>query len=313
MKLNKPEFWNKKNNFFSILLLPITFVILIFIYFRKKLIRPIKFNIPVICIGNIYIGGTGKTPTSIFIANELLKLNKNPVILRKYYKSHIDEHRLIRKNFKNLIINPSRIDGAKEAEKLNYDSIILDDGFQDYRIKKDLNIVCFNQNQLIGNGLVMPAGPLRENLNTLKNAEIVLINGKKDNDFEKKILDINNDLSIFYSYYSPKDIDRFKNKKLLAIAAIGNPDNFFLMLEQNKLNIQKKIFFPDHYEFKITDIQNLSHEAKRNNYQIIMTEKDFFKVKDFKIDNFDYLKVSLEIKEKERLLNTILKLYEKKN
>ena len=71
---------------------------------------------------------------------------------------------------------------------MNYDSVILDDGFQDYRIKKDLSIICFNQNQLIGNGLIFPAGPLRETLNSLKQAHIILINGKKDSKFEEIIL-----------------------------------------------------------------------------------------------------------------------------
>ena len=77
---------------------------------------------------------------------------------------------------------------------MNYDAVILDDGFQDYSIKKDLNIICFNQNKLIGNGQVLPSGPLRENLNSLIEANIVLINGKKDNNFENKILEINKNI-----------------------------------------------------------------------------------------------------------------------
>jgi tetraacyldisaccharide 4'-kinase len=313
MKLNKPEFWSISNSFISLLLLPISFFIILLISLKKKIIKPIKFNIPIICVGNIYIGGTGKTPTSIFLAQELLKLDKNPVILRKFYKSHIDEHRLIKENFESFITNSDRINGALEAEKLKYDSIILDDGYQDYKIKKDLNIVCFNQNQLIGNGLVIPSGPLRENLSSLINAQIILINGKKDTKFEKKILSINQHLKIFYSNYIPKNIEYFKNKKLIALAAIGNPNNFFNLLEENRLNIEKKLIFPDHYNFSKDEIENINEEAKANNYQIITTEKDYFKIKDFKFENIRYLKVALDISKKNELLKIILKLYDKKN
>ena len=144
MLLNKPKFWDKKNSLLSILFFPISLIVLLYIFLKKKLTKIIKFNIPVICVGNIYVGGTGKTPTSILLANELSRLNKKPVILRKYYKNHIDEHRLIKENFKNLILNKDRVEGIREAEEKKYDSIILDDGFQDYKIKKDLSILCFN-------------------------------------------------------------------------------------------------------------------------------------------------------------------------
>ena len=100
MKLNKPNFWDLKNSIFSILLLPFSLIVLLSILIKKNLTKTIRFNIPIICVGNIYIGGTGKTPSSIFLAKELSSLGKNPVILRKYYKSHSDEHRLIKKNFK---------------------------------------------------------------------------------------------------------------------------------------------------------------------------------------------------------------------
>jgi len=313
MRLNKPKFWDTKNNFTSILLFPLSLIVLIFIYIKKKITKAIKFNIPIICVGNIYIGGTGKTPTSIFLVKELVRLGKNPVILRKFYRSHKDEHNLIKKKVSNLILSENRIDGIRKAEREKYDSVILDDGYQDYKIQKDLSILCFNQNQLVGNGLVLPSGPLRESLNSIVSAQIILINGKKNEAFEKKILNINKNLEIFYSSYKPENIDQFKNKKLLAIAGIGNPDNFFQLIEENGLNINKKLVFPDHYEFNKTEIQKIKNEARDNNYQIIMTEKDYFKIKESDIDNMEYLKVSLEITDKEKFIKTIQNLYDKKN
>jgi len=305
MNLSKPDFWDKEKSFISILFIPFSLIVLFFIFLRKKFTKQLVFKIPIICIGNIYIGGTGKTPTSIFLANELVKIHKNPVILRKYYKEHRDEHGLIQTNFKNLILSENRIKGLREAERKNYDSVILDDGFQDYHFKKDLSIICFNQNQLVGNGFVLPAGPLRESLNSLNNADIVLINGKKDNKFEEKILNINKNLKIFYSYYKMVDINHLKNKSLLVIAGIGNPENFFQLIEQNNLKIYKKIIFPDHHKFSKIEIQNIINEAENKNCKIIMTEKDYFKINRFKLEKINYLKVSLEIKDKEKLFETI--------
>ena len=284
MILIKPKFWDEKIGFFSICLFPFSLIFLFLIFLRKKFAKVKEFKIPIICIGNIYIGGTGKTPTSIFLAKELFKIGKNPAILRKYYKNHNDEYKLIKDNFKNLIINTNRIDALKKLEKSNFDIAILDDGLQDYRIKKDLSIVCFHHNQLIGNGLTLPAGPLRENLYVLKNADIVIINGNKNKNFEEKILNINQKLEIFYSHYQPINIERFENKKLLAIAGIGNPENFFQLMKNNKLNVEKKLIFPDHYRFSKYEIQNIMDEAESKNYQIVMTEKDYFKIKDYKIE-----------------------------
>tara|TARA_B100001057_G_C22832905_1_gene944111 strand:+ start:716 stop:1657 length:942 start_codon:yes stop_codon:yes gene_type:complete len=313
MMLIKPKFWSKKISFFSIILIPFSLLFFLIIYFRKKFTKVKSFKIPIVCIGNIYIGGTGKTPSSIFLANELKKLGRKPVILRKYYKNHKDEYNLIKTKFNNLIINQNRIESLRKAEKSNFDIAILDDGLQDYRIKKDLSIVCFNQNQLIGNGLLLPSGPLRETLTALKNAHIVLINGIKDKSFEDKILDINKKLEIFYSSYEPTNIKQFKNKKLLAIAGIGNPENFFKLIKENNLSIKKKLIFPDHYIFQKNQIQKIVDEAKRKNYQIVMTEKDYFKIKDYKIDNIKYLKISLRIHNQNKLLNKLKKLYAKNN
>tara|TARA_A100001015_G_scaffold231602_1_gene262248 strand:- start:529 stop:1470 length:942 start_codon:yes stop_codon:yes gene_type:complete len=311
MILIKPKFWDQKISLISIFLFPLSLIFLLFVNLKRKFTKIKSFKIPIICIGNIYIGGTGKTPTSIFFAKELSKLGKKPSILRKFYKSHIDEYKLIKKNYKNLILKNNRTNALKVLEKSKFDTIILDDGLQDYRIKKNLNIVCFSSNQLIGNGFLLPAGPLRESLIALKDAHIVIINGDKVKAFEKKILNINPKLEIFYSFYKPINIKKFKNKKLLAIAGIGNPQNFFQLIEKNNLNIEKKLIFPDHYKFSKTEIQNILKEAREKKLQIIMTEKDYYKIQDYKIDKIEYLKVSLKIKSQKKLLARVRKLYDK--
>lgn len=310
MKINKPKFWDEKIGLISILLLPLTVIFISLSFLKKKLTITRKFKLPIICVGNIYIGGTGKTPTSILLANELSKLGKNPAIIRKYYSDHADEYNLIKKGFKNLITKKNRIDALIEAEKTNFDVAILDDGLQDNSIEKKLSIICFNQNQLIGNGLVIPSGPLRENLFALKNADIVIINGNRDKKFEEKILNVNKKLDIFYSFYKVENLDEFKGGKLLAIAGIGNPENFFQLIENNNLKVEKKMVFPDHYKFSKNEIQKIIDNAKKDNYQLIMTEKDYYKINHYNLKNINYLKVSLEINGIKKILNRIIDIHD---
>ena len=277
---------------------------------KKTFIQKVKFNIPVICVGNIFIGGTGKTPLSIHIARKLSENGKNPAIVRKYYKSHKDEHKMIISYYNKLILNLNRSKGIYEAIEKGYDAVILDDGFQDYKIKKNLSIICFNSNQLIGNGYLFPSGPLRESLGSLRNANILIINGDKSLNFEQKILKIQKDLKIYYSNYKPLNIQEFKNKKLLVISGIGNPENFFKILKDNQMNIQKKMVYPDHYEFTKNEMLKIIEYAKKNDFQIVMTEKDYYKIKDFSLENIKYLKVKLEIEKEEEFIKNVMKAYD---
>ena len=306
MNIKKPRFWRKKNNFLSLLLFPIAILIQLLNIIKNKFSSNQSFNIPVICVGNIFVGGTGKTPLTIMITKELIKSGKKPVIIRKFYTDHLDEHRLIKNNVNCLFLNKKRNAAIKDAEKAKYNVAILDDGFQDHSIKKNLNILCFNSNQLIGNGMTIPSGPLREDINSVKRAQIILINGHTDNEFEKKILKISNKIKIFYSRYIPKEIKKFKDKKLFAFAGIGNPENFFDLLIKNNLNIQKKIAFPDHYKFKKSEIQKMIDESKNNNLKLVTTEKDYLRIKDYGLKDVEIVKVELEVIEKKLFLNEIL-------
>ena len=310
MNLIKPNFWQSKKNLITIFLLPFSFFIKIIVKLKKKITTAKKFKIPIICVGNIFVGGTGKTPTSIYIANSLKKLGKKPVIIKKFYKNQKDEQDLIRKYFDNLLTDKSRIDGILKAERHNYDIAILDDGFQDYKINKDFNLICFNQNQLIGNGHVFPAGPLRESLDSIKDSEVVLINGVKDHSFEKKLLNINKNLKIFYSNYKISNAQKIKNKNLFALAGIGNPENFFNLLEKYKFNLVKKFIFPDHYQFTKNDLIEIIKESKKNNCQVVATEKDYYRIKDFNLSEIEYIKIDLEINNYKELIKEILDLYD---
>ena len=309
MKIFKPRFWDYNySSFLAILLFPIAILIQFFSLIKKLATRKKVFSIPVICVGNIYLGGTGKTPLSVKLYEILKKLNKNPAIIKKFYQEHFDEINFIKEKVENIFVHSSRVKAVAQAIERKVKTIILDDGFQDSSIKKDLNILCFNSNQLIGNGMTLPSGPLRETLASVKKANIVIINGNKSEDFEKKILKLsNNKIKIFYSNYFPKNIEKFENKKLLAFAGIGNPSNFFNLLKSYNLKIEKTFSFPDHYKYSQKDLKNLIDLSKSNDLELITTEKDYYRIKNFNFEEIKYLSVTLKINEEKKLIDEIKK------
>mgnify|MGYP006134975033 CR=1 FL=1 len=309
MKIFKPKFWHKENSLISFFLLPLSILFQLIIMVKKKITKKNSFSIPVICVGNIYLGGTGKTPLCVELVEILEKSNKKIAIIKKFYDNHRDEFNLIESKKIKLFKNSSRVDAIKMAELNKFDCVILDDGLQDPSIIKNLNIVCFNAEQLAGNGMTLPSGPLRESFSSLKNAKIVVINGNVNKLFEEKIKTISNDISIYYSKYLPANLDQFTGQNLLAFAGIGNPNNFFNLLERNNLHVQKKISFPDHYNYSISELNSLINFSIENNLKIITTEKDYFRIKHHKISQIQYLDVKLEIKNKDQLEKEVMKCF----
>ena len=231
MSFFKPKFWDKNQvPLFSILLFPITLIIKLLSFFKRSMTKTHQCSIPVICVGNIYLGGTGKTPLCIEIFSILKDLNMNPVFIRKKYDSFQDEVNL-QKQIGPIYQSRKRIEALKDAIQNKANVAILDDGFQDFSINKNLSIICFSEKQWIGNGLVIPSGPLREGLAALKRANCVIINGEKNTDIENRIFSNNKKIKIFYTKYKTQNIDEFKNKKVTAFAGIGNPINFFNLLK----------------------------------------------------------------------------------
>jgi tetraacyldisaccharide 4'-kinase len=307
MKLIKPKFWDEKNSLISFFLLPLSFLFQFLSNLKKKLTKKEKFSIPIICVGNIYIGGTGKTPLCIELAKILEKLNKKIAIVKKFYKAHNDEFMLIESRGIKLLKYPSRSLALKRAEIEKFDYVILDDGFQDSSIIKDLNIICFNEKQLAGNEMTLPSGPLREPLSSLKDSQIVVINGNANEVFEKKIKNISSDISVYYSEYLPTNLNKFAECNLLAFAGIGNPNNFFNHLEKYDLSVVKKVSFPDHYNYSLKELNELIDFSLKNNLKIITTEKDYFRIKHYKLSQIHCLNVKLEIKNKDKFEKELIR------
>ena len=308
MKINKPKFWDEKSlTFFSILLLPFSYLYSLFVTINKLFKKEESFSIPVICVGNIYIGGTGKTPISIKLKN-LLDDNRKTIIIKKNYKDQKDEIELLKK-YSKLIVCEKRNIGITSAIEKKFDTVILDDGFQDTSIKKDLSILCFNSNQQIGNGQVLPAGPLRENLSSLRSANIIMINGEKNIEFELKLKKYNSNLKFFYFNYNLKKFDEFKNRKLIAFAGIGNSINFFNTLKNNRLNLIREISFPDHYDFTDKDLERLSIMEDQNKAKLITTEKDYLRINPIKRRRFGFVSINVDIKNENDLIAEVNKIF----
>ena len=304
MKLIKPKFWKTKN-FISLILYPLSAVTFLINSIKKFSIKK-TFEIKTICIGNIFIGGTGKTSLAIEI-NELLRNKFRTVFIKKNYKNQIDEINLLNDKGK-IITSSNREDALLAASKKKYQVAILDDGLQQKNINYNLRIACFNSEYGLGNEFTLPAGPLRENLSEIKNYDLIFLNGEKNN---KKILSkfksINKDLKIFEGKYKPLNLKKFNlKKKYLMFCGIGNPHEFEQTLIKYKFNVSKKIIFPDHHKFSNIDLKKLNYNASRDNLTLITTEKDFFRLNKAQRKNIKFLKIKLEIKNREKLKKILI-------
>ena len=311
MKLFKPKFWDSNRiSLIAILLFPVALCLKLLIFFKQPFMKKYSFSAKVICVGNIYLGGTGKTPLCIELFSILKKLNKNPAFIRKKYKSFQDEINLL-KNMGPTYESHKRKVAIDSAIQNKADIVILDDGFQDFSIKKDFSIVCFNQRQWIGNGFVIPSGPLREGLSSLKRADCVVINGQKDINIENEISKKNRHIKIFYSTYKPLNINEFKSKKIIGFAGIGNPPNFFNLLKENYVTLIEEIIYPDHYNYPKIELDSLIKKANDNDASLLTTEKDYLRIDDNYKKNIKCLRIKVEIENQNHFIEYIKKLYEK--
>lgn len=286
------KIWQKKN-FLAYLLWPLSFFYSGIIFLRRKLyqIHLLKINylsIPVIVVGNITIGGTGKTPVVIRLARFLKEHGWRPGIISRGYGGNTqhfpclvhqnsnarevgDEPLLIARHTAcPTIIDPNRSRGAKSLlKRSNCNIVISDDGLQHLSLGRNIEIVVIDGERRFGNNFCLPAGPLREPASRLNSVDFIVSKGTaQTNEFKLSLIP-----DYFYPLIQPKNkqsVEYFKGKKLHAVAGIGNPDQFFNALRKLGLKIIEHPF-PDHYLFKPRDF-NYGNDAI-----IIMTEKDAVK------------------------------------
>ena len=308
-KFKKPEFWDlKKPNYIAVALGPLSALI--------KILNKIKYllsnrktypEIKLICVGNIYLGGTGKTSLCLKL-HELLSKKYKCCFIKKYYKDQKDEQLLL-ENKGKLYCYKKRSSAIINAINDKYDIAIFDDGLQDLDIKFDKKVICFNGKNWIGNGLTIPSGPLREEFKLLSRYKNICLNGDLENkDFVfKELYSLSKEFKIFTSEYHPINIKEFdKKKNYLAFSGIGNHKSFISMLKRHDLKIKKEIEFPDHYQFSPNDIIKILNTAKDENLEIVTTEKDYLRLDNINNKKINYIKSELKFNNEDELIKTIL-------
>jgi tetraacyldisaccharide 4'-kinase len=332
-----------------ILLIPFSilysFIILLRNFFYSRNIFKIHtVSIPVISVGNISTGGTGKSPFVIFLSEYFMGLGKKPAIISRGYKGKSDKEEIVFDG-KNIVCTSDKCGdepmmiaeslshlkkefylstGSNRAEtakniinKFNTDVFILDDAFQHRRIHRNVDVVLVDAEEMgknkFANTFPLPAGNLRECFYNLKRADIIIQNNKFS-DFEilKKLNKFNKD--IFILKYSVKGFyninsEEFsiKGKDVCAFAGIAKRFSFFNNLK-DKCNLTNKISFGDHHSYTSKDIELITKNASKDTI-FITTEKDFVKIKEFKdfIKDFNvlFMKIELNLSESEKFFTLI--------
>ena len=310
MKLKKPSFWDlPKSNFLSYLLVPFSLPIIIRNFFFQFLKKKKSSKIKTICVGNIYLGGTGKTPLTIKIFEILNQLDFKVATVKKNYSNQKDEELLLKQKT-SLIITKSRKNAIYQGINQDYNVLVFDDGLQETKIDFDIKLVCFKSKNWIGNGQLIPAGPMREKISSLKRFDAVFLNGRSDN-FEKienQIKNINLDIKIFKTFYKILNIQKYNlDIKYLIFSGIGNPSDFKDILLENKFNVVREMVFADHYDYNLNDLKKIQNIAKNEKLKILTTEKDYMKIPEQFRNNIDFLAIDLVVQDEKKLIELLTK------
>lgn len=269
----KTPWWFLSKNPVSLLLMPVSWVyygVGRVVYFMRG-VRPLKSRRPIICVGNILAGGVGKTPVVRAIANRY----GAPVVMRGYKKSAKtgnigDEATMLARTGLAVHVGDRKSNITILNRQDDDTPIIMDDGLQNPTIKKDVSIVVFDEGLGYGNGLMLPAGPLRVPKRMARQADaIIVIKNRKP----KKNFVLPAGVPVFYAKNqttSPYD----ENEKLVAFAGIGYPKKFFGSLK----NVVARRSFPDHYQYKSEDLESLIALADKKKAKLITTEKDWVRL-----------------------------------
>ncbi len=328
--LRTPKFWYK-NNVFSkvkiILLYPFSILWILIDDFKRFFSKTYKSKLKVVCIGNLTVGGTGKTPFSIYTYKLLKKLGYNPVFLTRGYgglkkgplevnNSHhfkdVGDESILLSKVGTTIVSRNRSLGAKfiEKHKDKFNVIIMDDGLQNYQLKQDVKFLLIDKHLKLGNGYCLPAGPLRQKVERgLTDIDKIILTGEGDNN-EKDLFKCFK-IPVIKSNIKITSLLKIKKEKLLAFCGLANPNKFFDTLKKNGYDISSSRIFPDHYAYKKDDINNLILDANNRNLKLITTEKDYVKILEKK-KYIHFLPIELELSLKDKF-NIELFLQEKLN
>lgn len=269
-----------------------------------------RVSVPVISLGNITTGGTGKTPFAAWFANRLRELDRHPGLISRGYRSlkrKDPEQEVVTANDEKLVLDRlcpgvphlqqrDRVESAQRAvNELGCDALILDDGFQHRRLHRDLNIVLVDALQPWGYGRVLPRGLLRESLNQLRRADLVILTradqcSPSDLVSIRAVLKANrgtdmcaesafSPTQIVDQSWSSHSIETLKAQKAFAFCGIGNPAGFLKTIERTGAVCLQSKFFPDHHHYRPEELRILAKAAAELSVDIVLTtQKDLVKI-----------------------------------
>ena len=291
--LKAPKFWYiKKDTFFSRLLYPFSLLFRLGTKIRKIINQPKKIYLPVICVGNIVVGGAGKTPVALKIGKLLIQSGYNPHFISKGYAGLLKTSTLVESwhspklvGDESLLLSQiaptwigiNRNESIKLAKNKGGNCILMDDGFQNPSIKKDFSIVVINASQEFGNKRVIPAGPLRESIKRgLSRTNLIIIIGEVTEYLKNTIPTHIPTISAKFNIINKSKI--FKGQKITAFAGIAYPEKFFNSLREQGAKIVKEITYPDHHIYDEKDLLSLAEIANKTQSILVSTEKDFVRI-----------------------------------
>lgn len=306
--IKTPNFWIKKN-LISYALLPFSLIYFVGFFLSKFFSKKQKISKPVICVGNLIAGGSGKTPTAIAIGKILGEMNVNFAFLSRGYMgkevkflmvrksdhlkaSEVGDEPLLLAEFAPTFVAKNRFFGAQQIESMkNFSAILLDDGMQNNALQADFTVMVVDGNLGFGNEFLIPAGPMREPLcSGLKKADIAVVIGEMNDDLRQKL----QGKKIITANILPLNLEKFSGKKLIAFCGLAYPKKFFSFLRKNNLEILRTFEFRDHHPYKVEELEKLLRAAKEQGAELITTKKDWVKFPESFQEKISYLDIELK-------------------
>jgi tetraacyldisaccharide 4'-kinase len=261
---------------------------------RRRLAQPgTRAGVPVICLGNLTVGGAGKTPAALLVAHILLAAHARPFFLSRGYggrlrgpvrvelprhrATHVGDEPLMLARLAPTIVARDRVAGARAAREAGAGVIVMDDGFQNPSLVKDLAILLIDGRRGIGNGRIFPAGPLRAPLDSqIERAQAVIVVGPADIADTVGAAAARHRVPILHGRLEPDPatLAALSRCKVLAFAGIGNPDKFFATLTEAGITVAERRSFPDHHRYRRSEAKALMAQAQADNLMLVTTEKD---------------------------------------